>query len=71
MQDALKLLDLTNIPSKSYTTYNLDSLRNYLKNPLSDSNSKNLRKLSQYLYVLSAHYRRIIAYFSSQIDTTA
>lgn len=70
MRDALQLIDLENIPSKTYTVYSKESLRNYLKNPLSDSNSKNLRKLSQYLYVLSPQYRRIIAYFASQIDAS-
>ena len=71
VEKALQLIDLENIQTKTYTAYNKESLRNYLKNPLSDSNSKNLRKLSQYLYVLSAQYRRIIAYFASQVDLTA
>ena len=53
VKDTLQLIDLENITTKSYTTYNKESLRSYLKNPLSDSNSNNLRKLSQYLYVLS------------------
>ena len=70
VQAALQLLDLTNIPTKSYTVYNKESLRTYLKNPLSDTNSKNLRKLSQYLYVLSPQYRRIISYFASQVDAS-
>lgn len=70
LKNALKLLDLENIPSKTYTVYSKESLRSYLKNPLSDNNSKNLRKLSQYLYVLSPQYRRIIAYFASMIDTS-
>lgn len=68
VRDALNLIDLENIPTKTYTVYSKDSLRSYLKNPLSDSNAKNLRKLSQFLYVLSPQYRRIIAYFASQID---
>ena len=71
VKDTLQLIDLENITTKSYTTYNKESLRSYLKNPLSDSNSNNLRKLSQYLYVLSSQYRRLIAYFASQIDLTA
>lgn len=71
VSNALKLIDLENIPSKTYTVYSKESLRTYLKNPLSDNNSKNLRKLSQYLYVLSSQYRRLIAYFSSMIDLTA
>ena len=68
VSDALRLIDLENIPSKTYTIYSKELLRTYLKNPLSDSNSKNLRKLSQFLYVLSPQYRRIIAYFASMID---
>lgn len=71
VKNALQLVDLENIPSKTYTVYSKDSLRTYLKNPLSDNNSKNLRKLSQYLYVLSAQYRRLVAYFASMIDLTA
>lgn len=68
---ALQLLDLQNPPSKTYTVYSKDSLRTYLKNPLTDTNQKNLRQLSQFLYVLSAQYRRIIAYFATHIDLTA
>ena len=71
VKNALQLLDLENIPSKTYTVYNKESLRTYLRNPLSDNNSKNLRKLSQYLYVLSSQYRRLISYFASMIDLTA
>lgn len=71
IKNVLQLIDLENIPSKTYTVYSKDSLRTYLKNPLSDNNSKNLRKLSQYLYVLSSQYRRLIAYFASMIDLTA
>ena len=69
--DALQLLDLQNPPNKTYTVYSKESLRGYLRNPLSDTNQQNLRRLSQFLYVLSAQYRRIISYFASQIDLTA
>ena len=62
LKNALKLLDLENIPSKTYTVYSKESLRSYLKNPLSDNNSKNLRKLSQYLYVLS-HFLKHLCRF--------
>ena len=41
VKDTLQLIDLENITTKSYTTYNKESLRSYLKNPLSDSNSNN------------------------------
>lgn len=70
-KETLSLLDLQNPPSKTYTVYSKEALRNYLKNPLSDSNQQNLRKVSQFLYFLSAQYRRIISYFASQIDLTA
>ena len=70
VSNALQLIDLENIPSKTYTVYSKESLRTYLKNPLSDNNAKNLRKLSQYLYVLSAQYRRLVAYFASMIDAS-
>ena len=70
-KDALKLVDLQNPPSKNYTVYSKASLRNFLKNPLTDSNQKSLRKVSQFLYGLSAQYRRLVAYFASQIDLTA
>ena len=68
---ALQLLDLQNQPNKTYTVYSKESLRTYLKNPLTDTNQKNLRKLSQFLYVLSAQYRRIISYFATHIDLSA
>lgn len=68
---ALQLLDLQNLPTKTYTVYSKESLRTYLKNPLTDTNQKNLRKLSQFLYVLSSQYRRIISYFATHIDLSA
>ena len=67
-KEALQLLDLQNPPSRSYTIYSKESLRNYLKNPLSDSNQQNLRKVSQFLYHLSFQLRRIIAYYAGQVE---
>ena len=46
VKDALSLIDLTQNRSSSYTTYSRESLRSYLKNPASENNQKNLRKLS-------------------------
>lgn len=69
-KNALQLLDLQNPPTKSYTVYSKETLRTYLKNPLSEQNQKNLRNVSQFLYHLSAQYKRIIAYFASQVDLT-
>ena len=40
VKDALGLIDLTQSKSVSYTTYSRESLRNYLKNPASETNQK-------------------------------
>lgn len=66
-ENILQLIDLTSSTSKTYTTYSRDSLRTYLKNPASESNQKNLRKLSRYLYTVSHVYRRIINNKANQI----
>lgn len=66
VQDALALIDLTQNKSITYTTYSRDSLRSYLKNPASESNQKNLRKLSNYLYTVSHVYRRLINFKAYQ-----
>ena len=70
-KDALQLVDLANTSGGRYTVYNKESLRTALQNPLSEQNSKTLRQLSQFLYHLSSQYRRIIAYYASQVDLTA
>lgn len=57
---SLSLLDLTQNRSITYTTYSRDSLRTYLRNPASESNQNNLRKLSNYLYTVSHVYRKIV-----------
>ena len=71
VKDALTLIDLTSNTSKTYTTYSRDSLRSYLQNPSSESNQKNLRKLSNYLYTVSHVYRRLINFKASQIKLDA
>ena len=60
VKDALSLIDLTQNKSLTYTTYSRESLRSYLQNPASESNQKNLRKLSNYLYTVSHVYRKIV-----------
>lgn len=60
LKGSLSLLDLTQNRSFTYTTYSRESLRNYLKNPASESNQNNLRKLSNYLYTVSHVYRKIV-----------
>ena len=60
LKDALNLIDLTQSKTITYTTYSRESLRSFLKNPASDGNQKQLRKLSNYLYNVSHVYRKII-----------
>lgn len=68
LQGALSLIDLTQNKSITYTTYSRESLRNYLKNPASENNQKNLRKLSNYLYTVSHVYRRLINFKAYQVQ---
>lgn len=68
LKGALGLIDLTQNKSLSYTTYSRESLRTYLKNPASENNQKNLRKLSNYLYTVSHVYRRLINFKAYQIQ---
>lgn len=71
LKDALQLIDLTSNSSKTYQTYSRDNLRTYLKNPSSESNQKNLRKLSNYLYTVSHVYRRLINFKAYQMQLKA
>lgn len=68
MKDTLQLIDLTQSKSNTYTTYSRDSLRTYLRNPASEGNQKNLRKLSNFLYTVSHVYRRLINFKAYQIQ---
>ena len=49
LKNALQLFDPGKIPTRNTSTYNRETLRTYLKNPATDGNNKNLRKLSNYL----------------------
>ena len=68
VKDTLSLIDLTQNKSISYTTYSRESLRTYLRNPASESNQKNLRKLSNYLYTVSHVYRRLVNFKATQVQ---
>ena len=67
LKDTLSLIDLTKNKSIAYNTYSRDSLRTYLKNPATEANQKNLRKLSNYLYTISHVYRRLINFKAYQV----
>lgn len=68
LKNALQLFDPEKIPIRNTSTYSRETLRTYLKNPATDSNNKNLRKLSNYLYTISHVYRRMINYKAHQIN---
>lgn len=67
-EDVLRLVDLERETTKTWTVYNKDNLRTYLKNPYSTNSQKNLRNLSKFLYTLSFPLRRIVNYFASLPD---
>ncbi len=68
VKDVLSLIDLTQNKSVSYTTYSRESLRNYLRNPASEANQRNIRKLSNFLYTVSHVYRRLVNFKAYQIQ---
>lgn len=68
VKDVMSHVDLTQSRSISYTTFSRDSLRTYLKNPASETNQKNLRKLSNFLYTISHVYRRLVNFKAYQIQ---
>lgn len=57
-KEALQLIDLTRTENRSFSTYNKDTLRTYLKNPFQYQTQ--LRQLSKFLYRLCYPYRRLI-----------
>ncbi len=61
-----QLLDTSRNTSRTYTTFNKDSLRSYMQNPITQY--KNIRGLSRFLYYVSQVYRRLIHYNASMID---
>ena len=63
---ALQLLDLTKTESRSYTIFNKDKLRQYLKNP--KTYELNIRNLARFLERYSMPLKRIIHHYSEMID---
>ena len=68
LKDALRFFDPEKPPTRTTSTYSRESLRTYLRNPATDGNNKNLRKLSNYLYTVSHVYRRMINFKAHQIN---
>lgn len=65
-QEVLQLLDPSATSTKTFNTFSKETLRTYMKNPL--TNYKNLRNLSRFLYYRSQTYRRLINYNANMID---
>jgi hypothetical protein len=68
LKNVLQLFDPEKIPTRNTSVYSRETLRTYLKNPATENNNKNLRKLSNYLYTISHVYRRMINYKAHQIN---
>lgn len=68
LKKTLQLFDPEKPPTKTTSTYSRESLRTYLRNPATDANNKNLRKLSNYLYTVSHVYRRMVNFKAHQIN---
>ena len=68
LKNVLQLFDPEKIPSRTTTTYSRETLRSYLRNPATESNNQNLRKLSNYLYTISHVYRRMIRFKAHQMN---
>lgn len=49
---------------KNYTLYTRDKIIQWLQNPSTSTNSKSLRNASNYMYLASMHYRRLLAYYA-------
>ena len=68
LKHTLNLFDPKKFKTANMQTYNREKLRSFLKNPATEANNKNLRKLSNYLYTISHIYKRMIKYKANQVN---
>lgn len=66
---AVQLANLSKTSNISYTMFNKERLRAFMRNP--KANEQALRELSQFLYRMSYQYKRLINYCATMIDLTA
>lgn len=71
IDNVLQLVDLTNSTTKTWTVFNKETLRTYLRSPYSTNSQTQLRNLSKFLYTLSFPFFRIVRYFASLPDFSA
>lgn len=69
ISEELKLLNLAKNQTRTFQAFSKETLRSYLRNPLSNEN--NLRNLSKYLYRYSFAYRQIVWYAATMYDLNA
>lgn len=50
--------------SYSYSVYDKENILDWLQNPSSATNEKNLRSASNYMYISSMHYNRLLNYYA-------
>lgn len=68
IQNGKQLINPIKNETRTYTVFNRDTLRTYMKNPA--SYYKRLVELSKFLYTRSNPYRKLIHYNASMIDIT-
>ena len=68
-QKAVQLVNVEKTQSRTFSTFNKDSLRTYMKNPF--QYQAKLRELSRFLYRRSQPYRRLIFYMASSFQPCA
>lgn len=55
----------TQTAASSFTAFSKNDIVNYLQNPSTTTNNKNLRNASIYMYFASMHYQRLIQYYAN------
>ncbi len=50
--------------SSNFSVYSKENILSWLKNPTTDTNEKSLRNASNYMYVSSMHYNRLLNYYA-------
>ena len=71
LKGALQLINLEKNRNVTSSTYSRENLRSYLQAPSTETNQKNLRKLSDFLYNISNTYKRMVKYKAEQITCKA
>lgn len=66
---SMKLVNVEKTQTRTFSEFNKDTLRSYMKNPF--QNQAKLRELSRFLYRRSQPYRRLVFYNASSFQANA